>query len=190
MKSWRHLVKLISIFGVTGGLVFAPFAALSEAKVRKSSVAVVASALVDLPNGTYQFCTEPAPQDWRDGAGACLIITKIDTTASGYYGYPHSESFICLDGEISQTDISGTGMAISWAGDAWTGVPGSAFYWDEEARLFLAKSDWVRQQESAGWIVFQQAKLDTQGLYQYENPKMTPSEQLCNWQFELPENRQ
>ena len=76
--------------------------------------------LVDLPNGTYQFCTEPAPQDWRDGAGTCLIFAKIDTTASGYYGYPHSENFICLDGEISQTDIFGTGMAISWAGDAWT----------------------------------------------------------------------
>lgn len=189
MNSWRHLVELISVVGLGGVALLVPTTALAESLAQAPNATVVASSLIDLPDGAYQFCTEPAPQDWRDGAGACLTVVKTDVIASGYYGYPHSESFICLKGEISETSIVGTGMAISWEGDTWTDVPESSFYWDEEGRLFLSEGDWAKQKENMGWIVFKQAALNTQSLYRYDNVQMTPPEQLCNWQFELSENR-
>ncbi|MCM1984483.1 hypothetical protein [Lyngbya confervoides] len=52
--------------------------------------------LAEFPNGLYQFCSQPDPQDWRDGEGVCLMLRKQDRLLQGYYGYPHSDEFICL----------------------------------------------------------------------------------------------
>lgn len=171
------LFRLMSAVGLVSGVLSIQPLALAEP--------VVASSLSALPDGAYQFCTEAPPDDWQDGAGACLTLVKQGTTASGYYGYPHSESFICLKGQVSETGLSGSGMAVSWSGNPWSNVPGSSFYWDGEGRLFLAEGDWVRQAGETGWIVFQQAVLSTEGMYQYEAPRMTPPEQLCDWETGL-----
>jgi len=156
--------------------------ALAEPTKGQVNIAAATGSLSTLPDGAYQFCTEPAPQDWRDGAGVCLTLAKQGTAVSGYYGYPHSESFICLEGQVTETGLAGSGMAISWAGHPWSDVPGTSFYWDNEGRLFLAEGDWMRQEGEIGWIVFQQAVLNTEGMYQYEILQMTPPEQLCDWE--------
>ena len=178
-----RFVKLASAVGLVGGVLSVQPLAFAEPVANKPNPSTVAGSLFTLPDGAYQFCTEPAPQDWRDGAGACLTWVKQGTAVSGYYDYPHSESFICLKGRMSETGLSGTGMAISFSGHPWSNVPGSSFYWDNEGRLFLAEGDWVRQAGETGWIVFQQATLNTEGLYQYEALRMTLPEQLCDWEF-------
>lgn len=141
--------------------------------------------VANLPDGIYQFCTVPDPQDWRDGAGACLNFVKQGTTVDGYYGYPHSDRFVCLRGQISEDWLQGEGLVISWAGHAWSDIPQAEFSWDEEGRLYLSQGELVHSEKldegQISWIIFQQARLNMQGLYPYPESRMTSPTQLCNW---------
>ena len=69
MSSWCNSIGLI---GLVGSLLFSS-AATSPSSLEKEGKAGILptaeSLLTNLPNGNYQFCTEPKPQDWRDGAG-------------------------------------------------------------------------------------------------------------------------
>lgn len=181
-KLFSLIFSLISASGLASGVLLIQPLALANRTANKDDIVAVAGALSVLPDGAYQFCTEPAlKNDWKDGAGACLTLVKQGTTGSGYYGYPHSESFICLEGQVSETGLSGSGTAFSWPGHPWSNIPETSFYWDDESRLSLAEGDWVRQEGEISWIIFQQAVLNTEGMYQYATPQMTPPEQLCDW---------
>lgn len=143
------------------------------------------TTLADLPDGAYQLCTEPEPQDWRNGAGVCLNVVKQGLGVSGYYGYPHSSHFICLRGELSAENLAGQALFISWSAHEWTEIPQEAFFWDEEGRLSLDQCSIIPGEDTAAeegvnWIIFQQANLNTQGLQPYSSPRMRPPEQLCN----------
>jgi hypothetical protein len=134
-----------------------------------------------LTDGTYQFCTEPDPQDWRDGAGACLNVVKQELTLTGYYGYPHSGNFICLRGQVAGNWLSGQGLVISWVGQSWFEVPSEEVVWDREGRLYLSHGDVIPSEGQVSKIVFSQARLNLEGLYQYPESRMTPPTQLCDW---------
>ena len=96
MSAWRDW---ISSLGVMGWLLWSSAVACSPAlskapPVKEQAVnaqPTMERLLMALTDGTYQFCTEPDPQDWRDGAGACLNFVKQELTLNGYYGYPHSD---------------------------------------------------------------------------------------------------
>ena len=108
----------------------------------------------------------------------------------GYYGYPHSDSFICLKGSVSKDElgseqVTGQGMALTWGRHTWPPLPPEPFTWDEEGRLLLAQGEIVHTEGSGDdqttWIVFQDANLNVQGFYPYEEPRMTSPSRLCDW---------
>ena len=149
----------------------------------------IAQSLGTLTDGDYQWCTQPPPSDWRDGAGVCLRFLKRSNQIRGYYGYPHSDRFICLQGQVSTDPVKGDrvvgqAMDIAWAGEDWSEIPKQPFTWDEEGHLNLANGKLVSTTpDRAGgmrWIVFEAAQLEMKGFYAYPKAKMTPVEQLCS----------
>ncbi len=147
----------------------------------QTSLQTTEDLLAHLADGAYQFCTEPAPTDWRDGAGVCLNVVKQGTTLDGYYGYPHSESFVCLQGQVSENELHGQGFSISWPDHPWTEIPQTAFTWDEEGRLALAEASMTRHEGNVSWITFQHADLNMQALYLYPSARMNSPAQVCGW---------
>jgi hypothetical protein len=138
-----------------------------------------------LANGNYQFCSQPDPRDWRDGVGVCFNFTKKDRTIDGYYGYPHSDNFVCVRGQVTGNSIVGKALALSWPGQTWLTIPSAEFVWDPEGHLKLNQGAIRRQsgkddhQES--WIVFRIANLNLSNFYRYDAPRMKPASELCNW---------
>ena len=189
MSAWRH-----SLHPIAGGLLLSCVSLLfaqplaSESELGLSQAISPTQPLANLTDGYYQLCTEPPPDDWRDGDGVCLNVWKQGHWLDGYYGYPHSSRFVCLRGRISEAQLQGEGMVMSWAGHLWTDIPQTAFTWDDEARLTL--DEWrVFHEEGVGeeqmrWIVFQTARLDLQKLYSYPSARMTPAAQLCDWRLD------
>ena len=142
-------------------------------------------AISTLVNGNYQFCTEPPPSDWRSGAGVCFNFVKIGDRASGYYGYPHTDDFICVRGKIKGNLVTGEALMVSWLGREWTSIPKTAFKWDEEGHLLLKDGKIIRttidKSGRTDWILFGSAKLDTQGFYRSTKSLLTSPSQLCDW---------
>ena len=139
-----------------------------------------------LADGAYQFCTKPEPQDWRDGAGVCLNFLKQGTTIEGYYGLPHSNSYVCLQGQVTDNWLEGKGLIAIWSGNPLEpDAPQEKLNWGQKDRLSLTQGQIVHRDglndEQTRWIMFRQARLDMQGMYPYSRPRMTPPTQLCDW---------
>ncbi len=187
MLNWCNSIGLI---GLISWLLFANAAtlAISLEKEGKADISPMAkTSLANLPDGAYQLCTEPLPQDWRDGAGVCFNYVKKGTTIDGYYGYPHSDGFVCLRGNLSKDWLYGEGMIIPWGEGTRLQIPKKEFTWDKEGRLSLSQGDLAHSngigENRVDWIIFKQASLNTQGLYLYPNPRMKSPTQLCDWSF-------
>ncbi len=144
-----------------------------------------ASALTALPDGDYQICSQPDSQDWRDGAGVCFRFTKVAAQFDGYYGYPHSDNFVCFRGQVTADRLTGEALALSWAGDRWLNLLPTPFRWDQEGRLLLSNGTIVhrtnRLDERFDWIHFKTATLDISDFYQYPSPRMRAAADLCPW---------
>lgn len=182
--TWRSLVKLIN----WNWLLVLGIALLFPISV-ESQTPTMETLLTPLEDGGCQLCTEPDPQDWRDGSGTCLNILKQGTTLEGYYGYPHSGSFVCLRGQVSENWFDGQGLVISWAGNILPDIPQETFIWDyPEERLSLSQGELVRSEDEGAdqisWIMFQSARLNMQSMYLYDSPRMTSPMQLCDWLLE------
>jgi hypothetical protein len=108
-------------------------------------------------------------------------VVKQGTTLDGYYGYPHSESFVCLHGQVSDNELHGNGFVISWLAHPWSEIPQAPFLWDEEGQLSLSGAAVARTEGDVSWITFQQADLNMAGLHLYAIPQMNPPDQLCGW---------
>lgn len=150
-----------------------------------SAATPAANAIATLANGRYQFCSQPDPKDWRDGAGVCLTFTKVDRRIDGYYGYPHSDNFICVRGKVDGNAIVGEALAISWPGQEWSNPPKSEFRWDSEGHLKLSEGNVIRTSSSEegrlDLILFRTALLDANGFYRYSSPRMKAASELCDW---------
>jgi len=180
MSGWHFPVGLISLLGGLS-LLSTTLSPVPLNKKQTTPSQQTEPLLSTLPDGAYQFCTEPDPQDWRDGAGVCLNVVKQGTFVEGYYGFPHSSDFVCLRGQVAENLISGEGLAISWAGQPWSDIPQEEFLWDEEGHLSLGQGNIAQRKGEVSWIIFRQMSLDTQGLYRYLEPRMTSPHQLCDW---------
>jgi len=179
--------RFVTALGIASMLLSAQVAVGSTSTLQKNNEPIsqpVERSLATLADGDYQLCTEPEPQDWHDGNGACLNIVKQGTFIEGYYGYPHSERFVCLQGQITEDRFHGDGFVISWTGHPWTTVPQTAMIWDTEGRLSLAEASVTRQDGDVRWISFQQADLDMRALYLYTSPRMNSPDQVCDWRSE------
>ncbi|WP_103667112.1 hypothetical protein [Pseudanabaena sp. BC1403] len=160
--------------------------AISVSVLLSSDEANAQNAIATLANGNYQFCSQPKPQDWRNGAGVCFNFVKTGDRVDGYYGYPHSDDFICVRGLTNSSLVTGEALAISWGGRQWISIPKPEFKWDEEGHLSLKDGKFIRTATDRGgrteWILFSQAKLNVEGFYQYQQPLMTSPSKLCDWQ--------
>jgi hypothetical protein len=139
-----------------------------------------------LANGNYQFCSQPDPKDWRDGAGVCFNFSKTGNKVNGYYGYPHSDQFVCIRGIVDGDYITGEGLGIVWDNFQLKNTPESAeFKWDSEGHLTLSQGKILNtinaDEDGAKWILYHKASLNLEGFYQYNRPRMTPVSQLCQW---------
>jgi hypothetical protein len=140
------------------------------------------TAIGNLANGNYQFCSQPKPNDWRDGAGVCLNFGKVGDRIDGYYGYPHSDVFICIRGSSLDDTITGKALGVFWFTDQPGEVPQNQLEWDVEKRLRLGRGKVIHSmRDRADWILFQDASLNLQGFYQYVKPQMTTASKLCDW---------
>ncbi|RCJ38391.1 hypothetical protein A6770_13680 [Nostoc minutum NIES-26] len=179
------------------GVVFATLLAnslISDSQVKgkipllptqKSWIAVQSANIATLANGNYQFCSQPDPKDWRDGAGVCLNFSKVGNRLNGYYGYPHSDNFICIRGTVDNNLIAGEALAILWGVNQLKNTPESAFKWDLEQRLTLSQGHLISTanngEDAVKRILYRHASLNLEGFYQYNRPRMTPPSQLCEW---------
>jgi hypothetical protein len=184
MSIWQHRICRL---GLMSGLLWSAVMGAYLVPLLPSAVAEVPAPptmeqlLKTLPDGPYQFCTEPDPRDWRDGAGACFNFVKQELTLAGYYGYPHSGDFVCLRGQVAGNELDGQGLVVLWAGQSWFEIPTEEIVWDREGRLYLSEGSMVAGSTQVSQIVFGQARLNLQGLYQYPESRMTPPTQLCDW---------
>jgi hypothetical protein len=160
-------------------------AATSLGVLISSAEAHAQNAIASLSNGSYQFCSQPKPQDWRNGAGVCFNFAKTGDRVDGYYGYPHSDDLICVRGIVKGSLVTGEALAISWGGRQWISIPNPEFKWDEEGHLSLKDGRVIRTAKDRGgrteWILFSQAKLNAEGFYQYPQTFMTSPSKLCEW---------
>lgn len=144
-------------------------------------------AIAELSDGTYQLCSQPAPENWQQGTGVCLVGIKQNDSFDGYYGYPHSDAFVCLRGMISGSELTGQGYLISWESHRWEILPVQPFFWDTEERLQLDQGRLVQSSSESASVdlaMFEKATLDFHAFYLYHEPQMTPAQQLCDWNFE------
>lgn len=143
------------------------------------------SILEELGNGNYQFCSQIDPKDGRDGAGVCFNFAKRGDRVDGYYGYPHSGTFICVRGRTEQDQIVGHGLVQAWPGHPWPPIVPSQYKWQLDSHLTLRNGYLVRSlKERRGrvdWIQFDEAVLNIDGFHQYSTVKMHPPSQLCKW---------
>lgn len=65
-----------------------------------------------LADGNYQVCSLPEPKDGRDGNGVCFTFAKRGEYVDGYYGFPHSGTYICVQGKAEQNRVRGQGVGI------------------------------------------------------------------------------
>lgn len=149
-------------------------------------------AIAKLANGSYQFCSEPKPNDWRDGAGVCLNFIKVGDRIDGYYGYSHSDIFICIRGNSLEDMIVGKALGLFGSDMESSKIPQNKVQWDIEHRLALRQGKIIRRifdrNDHANWVLFQAASLNVKGLYQYQTPQMTPASKLCDWSIiNIPE---
>ncbi|MGG6267495.1 hypothetical protein ACQ4M3_23330 [Leptolyngbya sp. AN03gr2] len=110
------------------------------------SVRAQSPTLAGLANGDYQICNQSPPKDRKQGAGGCLVFHKQNDQIEGYYGYPHSDAFVCLRGTLKGTQIVGQGYLVSWQGSQWRIPSRTAFFWDQEHQLQLAQGKVIQNQ--------------------------------------------
>ena len=176
MSSKNNLLKFCGVILV----------AVSMGLFLSSDKANAQNAIVTLSNGNYQFCSQPQPQDWHNGAGVCFNFVKTGDRVDGYYGYPHTDDLICVRGELRGSLVTGKALAMSWGGSQWISIPNTEFNWDSEGHLSLQNGKVIRTVSDRGgkteWILFNDAKLNTEGFYQYQQSLMTSPSQLCKWE--------
>lgn len=139
-----------------------------------------------LTDGNYQVCSLPEPKDGRDGDGVCFTFAKRGDFVDGYYGFPHSGAYVCVQGRAELNQVIGQGLALSWPGHPWPPITTSQYTWRLDQHLTLQNGYVIRSvREQFGrvnWIRFDEVKLDMDGFYQYQTLKMRSPAQLCDWQ--------
>lgn len=132
--------------------------------------------LARLEDAVYQFCSEPEPQDWRQGAGVCFWFKKIGNQVVGIYGYPHSGRYVdCISGLVDRQGITGQALAVASSGDDWPQLPQQGLSWDDEGHLHLGAGKIVHTERHRSaqlqLIHFSNATINLQGFYRYSAAK-------------------
>jgi hypothetical protein len=168
--------KLFS-FATTTLLLSLSFWQLSFVLRRSPLVAQAQDVIATLPDGNYQFCSQPETKDSPFGAGVCFWFRKVNNRVVGDYGYPQSDDSICVTGEMNGNLATGEALAISWPGRVWENIPKSPFYWDEENHLQLHQASTIHssgtKDERTDWIEFRNATLNLSRFYRYQNLGMS-----------------
>ena len=135
------------------------------------------AVVATLPNGLYQFCSQPEPPKWPLGVGMCFWFHKMDQQVVGYFGFPHSSHFIdCISGEVNQNTVTGMAVAIPWPNEPWEEIPDTPLNWDDEGFLTLGAAQRIEigppTVEPKEVIQFGTATLQLEGFYRYSRDKV------------------
>jgi hypothetical protein len=143
---------------------------------RSSGIAHAQDGMATLPDGNYQFCSQPETKDSPFGAGVCLWFRKVNNRVVGNYGYPQSDDSICVSGEVQDNLATGEALAVSWPGRSWEDIPQSPVDWDEEGRLKVGQGSIIHtsgsKDERIDWIQFRSAVLNFKDFYRYSQVGM------------------
>jgi hypothetical protein len=138
---------------------------------RSSGIAQAQDVMATLPDGNYQFCSQPETKDSPFGSGVCFWFRKVNNRVVGAYGYPQSDDSICISGEVKDNLATGEALAVSWPGSPWENIPQSPVDWDEEGRLKVAVGSIIHTSNSEDgridWIQFRSTALNLNGFYRY-----------------------
>lgn len=189
MTSQRSLPVLVSC---SMALLVAISGRPAAAPTLRAETRTTTAAIADLADGSYQICSQPDPQNWQDGAGVCLNFVKTQRELSGYYGYPHSNQFVCIRGQVEGNRVIGEALIFAWEPGAAIELPPTPLVWDDEGHLTLHQGHLTpaatRQPAPSTWIHFRRAILDVTGFYRYPTPRMKPAAELCPWHPSLLES--
>jgi hypothetical protein len=182
-----HPVWISTWLSLCVGLLFSlqlfPAVAQRDWRFWKGGSRLVAGNVVRFPqniarlnDAAYQFCSEPEPQDWRQGAGVCFWFKKIGNEVVGIYGYPHSGRYVdCISGLLDRQGVTGQALAIASSGEDWPQLPQQGLTWDEEGHLRLGTGKVVHTERHRSGqlelIQFRSAVINLQGFYQYSAAK-------------------
>lgn len=147
------------------------------------------TAIAALPDGNYQFCSEPEPPEIHLGAGVCYWFRKMGQDVIGYYGLPNSDIFIdCLRGKIQSEQIIGSALAVVRLDPKDPEPPQTSVKWHtvtlESGEVVHSMGDRFGKLEI---LTFPKASLTLQDFYRYGPAKvqaMLPPPTSCqvdNW---------
>jgi hypothetical protein len=158
-------------FSTTTLLLSLIFWQLSFVLRRSPFLAQAQDVIATLPDGNYQFCSQPETKDSPFGAGVCFWFRKVNNRVVGDYGFPQTDDSICVSGEVKENLATGDALTVSWPGRPWENIPQSPSDWDEEGRLKLGQGSIIHSSNSEGgridWIQFRSAVLNLNGFYRY-----------------------
>lgn len=158
-------------FGTTTLLLSLIFWQLPLFSGRSSAIAQTQDVMATLPDGNYQFCSQPEKKDSPFGAGVCFWFRKVNNRVVGDYGYPQSDDSICVSGEVQGNLATGEALAVSWPGNPWEKIPPFPVDWHEEGRLKLNQGSIIHTSDSEDghidWIQFRSAVLNINGFSRY-----------------------
>jgi hypothetical protein len=181
-------IWISTVFGLVAGLIFSvqafsPFPAKTRPLWKANGWLSAGNAaepsfnLAQLGDAAYQFCSEPEPRDWRQGAGVCFWFKKSGNEVVGIYGYPHSGRYIdCISGSLDRQSMVGEALAIASSAEDWPQLPRQGLTWDEEGHLRLGSGKIVHtekhQSVKLDLVHFRSAVLNLQGFYRYRSAKV------------------
>ncbi len=137
--------------------------------------------LNDLPDGDYRLCGPHSSAELSGDQDPCYVFNKSGPQVDGYFGYPNSDSFICVRGNVSPLTVTGEALGLSWAGSIWTALPQTRFNWDPEGHLWLNQAILAHSTDMGQWILFQDATLHLSGFQHQTSSTARSPLDLCDW---------
>jgi hypothetical protein len=183
-----HPIWISTVFSLLAGLIFS-MQALSSFQGKGShfktqnvwlsagNAAEPRFNLAQLEDAAYQFCSEPEPQDWRQGAGVCFWFKKSGNEVVGIYGYPHTGRYVdCISGSLERQSMVGEAVAIASSAEDWPQLPRRGLTWDDEGHLRLGSGKIVHREKhpatTLDLVHFRSAVLNLRGFYRYSSAKV------------------
>lgn len=183
LLAWLNIKGHLPVPTITNGHAFPPQRQPDKVMAKAQDPS---PRIATLNDGNYQFCSKPDPGDWRGGDGVCFVFSKRGTAVDGYYGYPHSNNFVCIRGQARDQQIHGEGLIPFWQDEAGANPVDPDNVEDQAGRLHLSQGKRMsspnRSKEGLQILFFASASLNLNQFYQYPSPRMAPVSNLCDWQ--------
>jgi hypothetical protein len=143
------------------------------------------TAIQDLPDANYRFCSEP-PGEYNRMMGMCLIFRKNGDRVIGDFFWPYSEGGICVNGSANGNVIDGKALErqeddesitvrLEHQGSQLSNWDRTGFLKVSDGALTETRDNGVtRGYRYTGTIVYQHALLNLNGFHRYTAGEIVP----------------